>query len=569
MGYAESKLADSKARWRSTGIVALRDAKLKRFPDEVLDLDKSVRTLDVTQNKLVEIPMEISKLVNMQRLIVASNHIQRLPSNVGKLQSLKVMILDGNQITSLPDELGELVRLEKLSISGNMLVSLPETIGCLHNLSLLNVSSNKLKHLPESVGICFALEELQANDNLIEELPASICNLVQLKSLSLNNNKVSQIPPNILKDCKALQNFSLHDNPISMSQFQQMDGFEEFEERRKKKFYKQLDSNVMIGSKGLDEGLDFLCVSNPSRLNSLKKSPLRTVKHSSVDPARVAASRSNPFDSDDEIDNKQTLKPSRRTSSEPTLSPPNFGANPFDDEGKVNSSSSSYWQSSASRNKYKNDFRDSGGLENQQVQELENYAVYKAEETTKSVDNCLKIAEEMREGATNTLITLHQQGEQITRTHNVAAGIDHDLSRGEKLLGNLGGMFSRTWKPKKTRPIVGPVITRDDFPKSSGGHLEQREKLGLNVVPKGRSKSRTALPEPTDAYQKVEFEKAKQDDALSDLSDLLGELKVMAVDMGSEIERQTKALDGVQDDVDVLNIRVQGANQRARRLLGK
>ncbi|MBA0689334.1 hypothetical protein Goari_007066, partial [Gossypium aridum] len=161
----------------------------------------------------------------------------------------------------------------------------------------------------------------------------------------------------------------------------------------------------------------------------LKKSPLKTAKHNSVDPARVAASRSNPFDSDDEFDNKQTLKPSRRTSSEPTLSPPNFGANPLDDnEGKVNSSSS-YWQSSASRNKYKNDFRDSGGLENQSVQELENYAFYKSEETTKTVNNCVKIAEEMREGATNTLIALHQQGEQITRTHNTAAGIDHDLSR--------------------------------------------------------------------------------------------------------------------------------------------
>ena len=33
------------------------------------------------------------------------------------------------------------------------------------------------------------------------------------------------------------------------------------------------------------------------------------------------------------------------------------------------------------------------------------------------------------------------------------------------------------------------------------------------------------------------MEKLKQDDALSDLSDLLGELKVMAQDMGSEIER--------------------------------
>lgn len=34
-----------------------------------------------------------------------------------------------------------------------------------------------------------------------------------------------------------------------------------------------------------------------------------------------------------------------------------------------------------------------------------------------------------------------------------------------------------------------------------------------------------------------QIEKAKQDDALSDLSSLLGELKGMAIDMGTEIER--------------------------------
>ncbi|KAH9778049.1 Leucine-rich repeat (LRR) family protein [Citrus sinensis] len=185
------------SRWRSTGIVALRDAKLKTFPDDVLNLDKSVRTLDLTHNKIVDIPMEISKLINIQRLVLDDNHIERLPVNLGKLQSLKVMTLDGNRITSLPDELGQLVRLERLSILGNMLTCLPETIGSLRN-----------------------------------------------------------IPANLLKDCKALQNISLHNNPISMDQFQQMEGFEEFEARRRKKFDKQIDSNVMISSKGLNEGVD-------------------------------------------------------------------------------------------------------------------------------------------------------------------------------------------------------------------------------------------------------------------------------------------------------------------------
>lgn len=36
----------------------------------------------------------------------------------------------------------------------------------------------------------------------------------------------------------------------------QMEGFEDFEGRRKRKFDKLIDSNVMINSKGLDEGVD-------------------------------------------------------------------------------------------------------------------------------------------------------------------------------------------------------------------------------------------------------------------------------------------------------------------------
>lgn len=164
----------------------------------------------------------------------------------------------------------------------------------------------------------------------------------------------------------------------------------------------------------------------------LKKSPLKVVKPSSVDPVYPVKLGFNPFDSDDdEAKENQKLNSSRRTSSEPALVTPEVNTNPFDDDnGDRNSySSSPYVLQSANRNKYRNDFRDCGGIENQSVQELENYAVYKAEETTKSVKNCLKIAEDIREDATKTLVTLHQQGEQITRSHYVAADIDHDLSR--------------------------------------------------------------------------------------------------------------------------------------------
>lgn len=315
------------------------------------------------------------------------------------------------------------------------------------------------------------------------------------------------------------------------------------------------------------------------KMIGLKNSPLhRFAKPSSAAPKVPSKTSNNPFDSDDESDKKPSRKPTTsatRTSSEPSLNTPNSSmTSPFDDdiddrESAVTSSAFKYAFSYAQRNKYKNDFRDSGGVDNQSMEELENYAVYKAEDTTKTVNSCLKIAEGIRDDATKTLITLHQQGEQITRTHDEAVNIDYDLSRGEKLLGSLGGIFSRTWKPKKSPPIKGPVILRDDPVRSKGNHLEQREKLGLAPLPNGRPKSQTPPPEPTNALQKVEVEKVKQDDALSDLSDLLGELKVMATDMGSEIDRQGKALDHLDGDVFVLNDRVRDANRRGRRLLGK
>lgn len=107
----------------------------------------------------------------------------------------------------------------------------------------------------------------------------------------------------------------------------------------------------------------------------------------------------NPFDSDDEADQKKTI--GRRTASEPNLN-----------EGKKKSK---------------------GDLDSMSVQELEDYAVDQAQETTKSVNNCLKIAEDIRGDASRTLETLHAQGEQIHRTHVMAADMEKDLSKAREI----------------------------------------------------------------------------------------------------------------------------------------
>ncbi|XP_028762046.1 putative SNAP25 homologous protein SNAP30 [Neltuma alba] len=301
----------------------------------------------------------------------------------------------------------------------------------------------------------------------------------------------------------------------------------------------------------------------------LRRTPPKIATQDPVRPRFQASPSSNPFDSDTEPVNKATQKPARRTTSEYALKAPNSKGNPFDDDeeddwGRGASSSSSHSSSAA-----KHRFGNHGGLENQSVQELENYALNKAEETTKGVRNCLKIGEDIREEATKTLEMLHQQGEQITKTHNMIVDTEKDLTKGEKLLSSLGGMFSKAWKPKKTRNIQGPVIiTPGNLSKKGEENMDKRERLGLAALPQRKSSSKTLPADAAIAYQKVDVEKAKQDEALSDLSNVLVDLKSMAVDMGTEIDRQNKAMDHLNLDVDEMNWRVKGANQRARKLIG-
>jgi synaptosomal-associated protein 25 len=143
------------------------------------------------------------------------------------------------------------------------------------------------------------------------------------------------------------------------------------------------------------------------------------------------ASSRNPFDSDSDDGGATQQRPPARASSAPIPAADQRGSLFAGGAEERTGPSSGFASSSsaAARSRYRNDFRDSGGVDGQSVQELEGYAAYKAEETTQRVDGCLRIAEEMRETASKTLFTVHQQGQQIRRTHAMAQDIDQDLSR--------------------------------------------------------------------------------------------------------------------------------------------
>jgi synaptosomal-associated protein 25 len=201
---------------------------------------------------------------------------------------------------------------------------------------------------------------------------------------------------------------------------------------------------------------------------------------------------------------------------------------------------------------------------NQAVLDLEKHAVNKSQETTSTLKNCLRVADDTMGVGAQTLVSLHEQGVQIERTHEKAVDLDQHLSRGEKLLGSLGGMFSKPWRPKKTKKITGPMVGRvNETRKESGA---DREALGLDGSQERKKPS--GIGHDRETFQgQINAERETQDDMLDDLSTVLSQMKDMSMDMTTEIDRQSPAIEHLHDDIQELNGRVKRANVRGQRLL--
>ncbi|MCF8463548.1 MAG: leucine-rich repeat domain-containing protein [Flavobacteriales bacterium] len=113
------------------------------------------------KNRLREVPPEVfTAFPNLQWLDLSKNRLVDIPSNIGLLKNLKKLILYKNKIESLPPQIGELENLQELIINQNELVTLPEEIGNLKKLRYLDMWSNNITRLPGSMAEMYALEEV-------------------------------------------------------------------------------------------------------------------------------------------------------------------------------------------------------------------------------------------------------------------------------------------------------------------------------------------------------------------------------------------------------------------------
>jgi hypothetical protein len=143
---------------------------LTRLPDEVFDLADTLEVLNLSGNRLTDLPPDMGRFKKLKIFFGSGNLFEHLPESLGECESLEVvgfkatrirqvaghalpprlrwLILTDNAIERLPDALGERPYLQKLMLAGNRLKALPEGLAQASRLELLRISANAFEVVP-------------------------------------------------------------------------------------------------------------------------------------------------------------------------------------------------------------------------------------------------------------------------------------------------------------------------------------------------------------------------------------------------------------------------------------
>ncbi|CAI9740070.1 leucine-rich repeat-containing protein 57 [Octopus vulgaris] len=216
-----------------TGACQLTLRKLRELPPELMQLSKTLRTLDVSNNNLQRLcPPDLGQFTMLKQLTASHNSLCQLPdAELKHLKKLECLSVDNNYLTRLPASLGSLTALRTINLSNNKIDVFPEQLCQLLNLDSVNLSCNHITRLPSSINSLQAIE-LNLNQNQLSTLPEDIADCPRLKVLRLLENclDISAFTPKIMKNSK-ISLLSVDGNVFDMKDFYNIPGYENYMER--------------------------------------------------------------------------------------------------------------------------------------------------------------------------------------------------------------------------------------------------------------------------------------------------------------------------------------------------
>lgn len=122
---------------------------------------------DASSMELTKVPQRLMDNVHIQMLKLSFNNIQTLPFAMSRLVELQILVADHNEIFMLEPWIACLTSLKELALDYNRLMSVPKEVGELPRLQILTLERNSLSTVPMELGKITTLKVLRLEKNLL------------------------------------------------------------------------------------------------------------------------------------------------------------------------------------------------------------------------------------------------------------------------------------------------------------------------------------------------------------------------------------------------------------------
>ncbi|KAK0182803.1 hypothetical protein PV327_000901 [Microctonus hyperodae] len=195
-----------------------------------------------------------------------------------------------------------------------------------------------------------------------------------------------------------------------------------------------------------------------------------------------------------------------------------------------------------------------------ELQELQLKAGQTTDESLESTRRMLALCEESEDIGANTLMMLDHQGEQLDRIEEGMDQINADMKEAEK---NLTGM------EKCCGLCVLPCQKGASFKEDEGTWKGNDDGKVVNNQPQRVMDDRNGIGAQGGYIAKItgDARENEMEDNMGQVNTMIGNLRNMAIDMGSELENQNRQVDRINRKGESNETRIQVANERAHQLL--
>ena len=165
---------------------------LSELPEEIFALADTLEVLNLSGNRLRELPHQLTRLHKLQVLFASDNDFEVLPEVLGDCPALQMVGFKANRIADVPAAALP-PALRWLTLTDNTIEHLPAALGQRPALQKLMLAGNRLRALPDSLQQAHRLELLRISANRLTEVPGWLTELPRLSWLALAGNAMGWV----------------------------------------------------------------------------------------------------------------------------------------------------------------------------------------------------------------------------------------------------------------------------------------------------------------------------------------------------------------------------------------